>query len=437
MVVGAGGGGGVVVVVVVVVDVVVLVVVDVLVVVLVDVLVVVIVGSVTGNVVVVVMVVGTTVVVVGTTVVVDDVVAVVSIPGDASPPSPAHPATSTHAVTMRPTCHRTVPSLAAEMLHVAARHGRLSPMERKIRVAGGQMGPIQRADEREQVVERLIALLTEAADLGCDLIVFPELTLTTFFPRWHTGKVSDFDHFYETEMPNAATQPLFDEAKRRGIGFSLGYALLEEAADGVVHRWNVQTLVDASGEIVGTFKKVHIPGHDEFDPARPFQHAERYFFEPSPDGFGVWEAFGARVGMMICNDRRWPETYREMGLQGVELILCGYNTPIHYVPDPSQDRLQGFHNKLVMQSGAYQNGTFVVGVAKGGVEEGVASLCESIIVAPSGEILAEAATDGDEVIWADLRLDWCKQYTGTLFDMDYYRRPEVYTRLTTMRGPNG
>ena len=277
------------------------------------------------------------------------------------------------------------------------------------------MGPIQRADSRQQVVERLIALLTEAADQGCELIVFPELALTTFFPRWHTGKVSDFDHFYETEMPNAATQPLFDEAKRRGIGFSLGYALLEEADDGVVHRWNVQTLVDTSGTIVGTFKKVHIPGHDEFDPSRPFQHAERYFFEPSPDGFGVWDAFGARVGMMICNDRRWPETYREMGLQGVELILCGYNTPIHYVPDPSQDRLQGFHNKLVMQSGAYQNGTFVVGVAKGGVEEGVASLCESIIVAPSGEILAEAATDGDEVIWADLRLDWCKQYTGTLF----------------------
>ena len=55
--------------------------------------------------------------------------------------------------------------------------------------------------------------------------------------------------------------------------------------------------------------------------------------------------------MMICNDRRWPETYRVMGLQGVEMILCGYNTPIHYVPDPSQDILQGFHNALVMQIG--------------------------------------------------------------------------------------
>ena len=110
---------------------------------------------------------------------------------------------------------------------------------------------------------------------------------------------------------------------------------------------------------------MHIPGHEEHEPDRPFQHAERYYFEPGPDGFGVWRAFGGVVGMMICNDRRWPETYRVMGLQGVELMLCGYNTPIHYVPDPSQDILQGFHNALVMQAGAYQNGTWVVGRGQG------------------------------------------------------------------------
>ena len=74
---------------------------------------------------------------------------------------------------------------------------------------------------------------------------------------------------------------------------------------------------------------------------------------------------------------------------------------------------------------------------KGGVEEGVESLAESAIIAPSGEILARAETNGDELIWADLRLDWCRQYRETLFDMDYYRRPEVYTRLTAQRGPNG
>jgi predicted amidohydrolase len=123
-----------------------------------------------------------------------------------------------------------------------------------------------------------------------------------------------------------------------------------------------------------------------------------------------------------------------MGLQGVEMILCGYNTPLHYVPDPTQDPLQGFHNALVMQSGAYQNGTFVVGVAKGGVEEGVDSLADSMIVAPSGEILAKAVTNGDELVVASCDLDWCAQYTGTLFNFERYRRPEVYDRITSQRG---
>jgi predicted amidohydrolase len=306
-------------------------------------------------------------------------------------------------------------------------------MTRTVRVGAGQLGPIQRDDTRESVVGRLLDLLHAAADDRCDLVVYPELALTTFFPRWFVDDITEADHYYERSMPNAATQPLFDEARRLGVGFCLGYALLAEGDDGV-HRWNVQTLVERDGSIVATFKKVHIPGHEAHEPDRPFQHAERYYFEPSPDGFGVWDAFGGRVGMMICNDRRWPESYREMGLQGVELIVCGYNTPLHYAPDPSQDPLQGFHNSLVMQSGAYQNGTFVVGVAKGGVEEGVPSLCESRIIAPSGEILAAAETQGDELIVADCDLDWCKQYTGTLFDFDRYRRPEVYTRLTTQRG---
>jgi len=308
-------------------------------------------------------------------------------------------------------------------------------MTRMLTVGGAQLGPVRRADDRASVVERMIVLLQEAASQGCDLVVFPELALTTFFPRWFVDDITAADHFYERSMPNEATQPLFDEARRLGIGFCLGYALLETDEAGATRRWNVQTLVERDGSIVATFKKVHIPGHEHDEPDRPFQHAERYYFEPSPDGFGVWDAFGGRVGMMICNDRRWPESYRVMGLQGVELILCGYNTPLHYAPDPSQDPLQGFHNQLVMSAGAYQNGTFVVGVAKGGVEEGVDSLAESSIFAPSGELLARAETNDDELLVAECDLDWCRQYTETLFDFARYRRPEVYGSIAEPHRP--
>ena len=303
-------------------------------------------------------------------------------------------------------------------------------MSRIVTVGAAQMGPIQREHSRADAVKRLIALLEQGARHGCDLVVFPELALTTFFPRWFVDDISEADHWYEREMPSRETQPLFDAARKLGLGFSLGYA--EYTKDG--HRFNTQILVERDGSIVGRYHKVHIPGHEHHEPDRPFQHAERYYFEPGPEGFGVWKAFGGRVGMMICNDRRWPESYRVMGLKGVELILCGYNTPIHYVPDPSQDILQGFHNALVMQSGAYQNGTWVVGVAKGGVEEGVDSLGQSAIIAPSGQIVSQAFTSGDELLVARCDLDWCLKYKETLFDFERYRRPEVYGPITAQRG---
>jgi predicted amidohydrolase len=256
--------------------------------------------------------------------------------------------------------------------------------------------------------------------------VYPELALTTFFPRWYLDDAGEIDAWFEREMPSPATKPLFDEAKRLGVGFCLGYA--ELTPDG--HHYNSQVLVERDGSIVATFRKVHIPGHEEHEPWRPFQHLERRYFEPGPDGFGVWDAFGGRVGMAICNDRRWPETYRVMGLQGVELVLIGYNTPIHYAPDPTQDALAGFHNHLVMQSGAYQNGTWVVGVGKGGVEEGVDALAQSAIIAPSGQIVAQCTTTGDEVVVAACDLDRCRNYKETLFDFARYRRPEVYGLIT-------
>jgi predicted amidohydrolase len=303
-------------------------------------------------------------------------------------------------------------------------------MSRVVTVAAGQLGPVARTDTRESVVDRLLVLLRQAAAAGCQLVVFPELALTSFFPRWYIEDQAEIDAWFETEMPGPATKPLFDEAQALHIGFSLGYA--ELTPDG--HHYNSQILVDADGATIAVFRKVHIPGHTEYEPWRPFQHLERYYFEPGPDGFGVWRAFGGLVGMMICNDRRWSETYRVMGLQGVELIVCGYNTPIHYAPDPSQDILQGFHNALVMQAGAYQNGTWVVGTAKAGVEEGVDSLGQSSIIAPSGQIVAQAFTTGDELVVAQCDLDWCGRYQGTVFDFDRYRRPEVYGRITGHRG---
>ena len=305
-------------------------------------------------------------------------------------------------------------------------------LPRPLRVAAAQMGPIGRRATRAEVVDRLVALILQAASAGVELVVFPELALTTFFPRWFVEDEDDLDldSFYETEMPGPETKRLFDVAKLHGVGFSLGYA--ELTADG--HRYNTQILVERDGSIVGKYRKVHLPGHRDHEPWREFQHLERRYFEPG-DEFPTWRAFGGVVGMAICNDRRWPETYRCLALGGAELILIGYNTPMHYAPDPSQDALQSFHSHLVMQAGAYQNGCFVVGVAKGGHEEGVESLADSCIIAPTGRVIALTAHNGDELAMADIDLDLCRNYKETLFQFERYRRPEVYGAITAQAGP--
>ena len=187
-------------------------------------------------------------------------------------------------------------------------------MARFVNVAIGQLGPISRNEARAQVVARLCALMREASHMGCDLIVYPELALTTFFPRWFMADEADVDAFFEREMPGPETRPLFDLARDLGIGFYLGYAEIA-VEDGVAHRYNTSIIVDKSGAIAGKYRKVHLPGHAEHEPWREFQHLEKRYFEPGRD-FPVFHAFGGVFGMAICNDRRWPETYREMGLPG-------------------------------------------------------------------------------------------------------------------------
>jgi N-carbamoyl-D-amino-acid hydrolase len=172
-------------------------------------------------------------------------------------------------------------------------------VSRVLRIGGAQMGPIHKADSRQAVVRRMLDLLEEAKARNCDLVVYPELALTTFFPRWYMTEPAEVDAWFEREMPNAVTRPLFEQAADYRIGFSFGYA--ELTSDG--HHFNTSILVDRSGRIVGKYRKVHLPGHSEFDPRRAFQHLEKRYFEPGDLGFPVWRTMGGILGMCICNDR--------------------------------------------------------------------------------------------------------------------------------------
>lgn len=308
-------------------------------------------------------------------------------------------------------------------------------MARTVTVAAAQMGPVEPGDSRHATVRRLVELLRAAASRGAQLVAFPEAALTPFFPHWYIQDSRELLAYFEQAMPNPLVRPVFDTAAGLGVGFTLGYCELNRGSDGSPRRFNTSILVGRGGRIVGRYRKIHLPGYHEPQPGHPFQNLEKRYFDVGDLGFGVWEACGARVGMCICNDRRWPETYRVMGLQGAELILLGYNTPTHNPAEPQTDALVSFHNRLAMQAGAYQNGTWVVGVAKAGVEAGVAQLGESCVIAPSGEVIAQAGTDGDEVVVASCDLDACRAYKESIFNFAANRRPEHYSLITAQLEP--
>ncbi len=198
--------------------------------------------------------------------------------------------------------------------------------------------------------------------------------------------------------------------------------------------FNTSILVDKTGAIIGKYRKIHLPGHREHEPTFAFQHLEKRYFETGDLGFGVWHAFNGLVGMCICNDRRWPETYRVMGLQGVELVCLGYNTPQHYPRVPQLDHLQHFHNHLCMQASAYQNGTWVVAVAKAGNEEGCDLIGQSCIISPTGEMAAMCTSVEDELITADCNLDRCSEIKRNIFDFAQHREPQHYHRIVEQKG---
>ncbi len=303
-------------------------------------------------------------------------------------------------------------------------------MTRKLKIAAAQLGPIQRSDTRSDATRRLVELLREAHAVGARFVVFPELALTTFFPRWWLDAQDEVDRLYfEEAMPSAETMPLFDEARRLSVGFSIGYAEKVVDANGEIRRFNTSILVSPDGRIAGKYRKIHLPGHAEYKPDAPFQHLEKKYFEVGDLGFRVWQYMNAAVGMLICNDRRWPEAFRVLALKGAELVTLGYNTPaenLHYAePEP----LRVHHHLIMAQAMAYQNATWLVETAKCGREDGFRMFGHSLIVAPTGEIVAKTLTEEDEVASFDCDLDMAANLKRTMFDFARHRRPEHYGLL--------
>src|SRR5881628_1976069 len=284
-------------------------------------------------------------------------------------------------------------------------------MPRYLKIAGAQMGPNQDGTPREAIVERMLALLDAAARDDVELIVYPEMALTTYFPKRIR---QDFDQFFETEVPPKALEPLLRRAAEARVGVHVGFC---EKADGKY--FNTALLTDRDGRLCGTFRKIHLPGTRAADGFA--QVFEPYYFAHGDTGYRVFDTAKAKVGIAICQDRRYPESYRCLGLQGADIVLIGYNTPL--------SPLALDQNELVLRAGAYENSLFVVGIAKAGVEDGLELIGGSCIVGPLGNVLARAATTGDELIAARIDLDWMTP-ARKRWDFFSRRHPKFYGAIT-------
>jgi predicted amidohydrolase len=299
---------------------------------------------------------------------------------------------------------------------------------RALTLAVCQTGPIQRAAPRAETVDRLIALLETAAGMGAELAVFPEMALTTFFPR-RVLPEDEIGASDEAAMPGPETARLFAAAGRLRCGFVLGFC--KAADDG---RFNTAVLVGPDGAEIGRYRKVHVPGSAE-PRAGLTMHPERRSSAPVNLGCPVYRFRGVRVGMAICNDRRWPETYRMLMLNGAEVAAIGYNTPLMLAEAPEAMHRRMLHNHPPMQAGAYRNTLWVAASAKAGDEDGQALIGGSCIVAPTGEIVAQATGLGDTVIVHRADLDLIAACRRVNFDFAAYRRPDCYRAIAERAGP--
>ncbi|KAL4780070.1 carbon-nitrogen hydrolase [Aspergillus varians] len=347
---------------------------------------------------------------------------------------------------------------------------------RQVTFAAAQLGANQRGDARESVLSRMSALLDKAVSQSPrpQVVVFPELAFTTFFPRHFIPDEQELHSYFESESPDLPidcspnVKPFFDHVKRLGVDVYVGYA---EAWSDAGHTEHYNSAVYYSGHIgkvLAKYRKVHLPGvFEPFpEPGATQQLEKRYFrngnsFEAfrvpglvedavkkTTDATGQLDGRGDPIfGMLICNDRRWPEGWRAYGLQGAEVVLCGYNTTAYapqllgsdlYESKPlSREEAEEevlFHNRLSLTSNSYMNACFSVNVAKAGEEDGHPLIAGTCIVDPKGHVVAAAHTKGDEIVAATLDLQKCRAGKTKTFDLGRHRRLDAYGLLLQRAG---
>ena len=286
---------------------------------------------------------------------------------------------------------------------------------RKVTVAATQMAC---SWEREANVARAEKLIREAAARGANVVLIQELFETPYFCKDHAARYFDLAKPLEGHPAVEHFRTL-----ARELDVVLPVSVFEQANNAF---YNSVVIVDAGGEVLGSYRKSHIP-------EGPGYH-EKYYFSPGDTGFKVFDTKFAKLGVAICWDQWFPETARALALMGAEILM--FPTAIGSEPhDPSLD--SAAHWQRTMQGHAAANVMPLVASNRIGVEEGahyaMTFYGSSFIASHTGEKIAEADRSSETVLTAEFDLDAVRRYRqawGIFRD----RRPDLYYPLLSLDG---
>ncbi len=284
------------------------------------------------------------------------------------------------------------------------------------RVTIGLLQTACTADPRENLAKTLRAA-EQAAERGAQIICTQELFRSQYFCQ-----SEDHANFELAEsIPGPSTKAFCDFARARSVVVIA--SLFERRAPGVYH--NTAAIIDADGSLLGSYRKMHIPDDPLF--------YEKFYFTPGDLGFRAWPTRHGRIGVLICWDQWYPEAARLTALQGAQILF--YPTAIGWHPSEKAEHGERQHAawETVQRSHAIANGCYVAAPNRIGHErlagEGIEFWGRSFIAGTSGEILARAASDREEVLTATLDLARVDQ-TRTHWPFFRDRRIDAYGDLT-------
>tara|TARA_R110002126_G_scaffold10236_16_gene45935 strand:+ start:1031 stop:1879 length:849 start_codon:yes stop_codon:yes gene_type:complete len=264
-------------------------------------------------------------------------------------------------------------------------------------------------DERDNIFA-VSGLVAEAAEQGAQIILPPELFASPYF-----CKTEDEELFALAQPVSESTPVLAMQKLAKQYGVAIPASFFER--DGP-HHYNSLAMIGPDGEIMGVYRKSHIPDGPGYE--------EKYYFRPGNTGFRTWDLFGTRIGVGICWDQWYPESARAMALMGAEILF--YPTAIGSEPyDADLDTSRMW--RRAMQGHAVSNCMPVVASNRIGLEDEQAFYGHSFITNQWGDLIAEYGSDETGVLVTSFDLEEARTHrAGMGFFRD--RRPELYGRLT-------